>query len=349
MPNFTTRLGLTLPVEATEFYDVDIVNANNTALDAAVGATICTSGTRPSTPYPGQIIYETDTEKILFRIGAAWVEYEPPAGVTVVANTAARNALAATEGMLVYRQDANAHEYYDGAAWRPYGMTSVADVTERNALVSPLEGMTVFRRDKDWVEHFDTNWRVKNVAAVTSATDRDNNITHPYTGQVIYRTDTGLTYSYDGAVWLPQITLAGRILGQAGQVHANVGATEVNITKLAIENYKFTANHFYMFNWRIFLQEPTADNDFLIRIRKDTALTGGIMVETPFLPTVSSLDCCAMGSAPYQEPFTDTDADVYISLVRVIGAGTIDIIGDGRSAFWIQDMGNDSTLWQKVN
>jgi len=35
-------------------------------------AAVCTSTTRPATPYEGQMIYETDTDLILFWDGASW-------------------------------------------------------------------------------------------------------------------------------------------------------------------------------------------------------------------------------------------------------------------------------------
>ena len=34
---------------------------------------VCTSSTRPATPYEGQVIYETDTDKTLIWNGSAWV------------------------------------------------------------------------------------------------------------------------------------------------------------------------------------------------------------------------------------------------------------------------------------
>ena len=34
---------------------------------------VCTSSTRPATPYEGQMIYETDTDKVLIYNGSAWV------------------------------------------------------------------------------------------------------------------------------------------------------------------------------------------------------------------------------------------------------------------------------------
>ena len=33
---------------------------------------VCTSSTRPATPYEGQMIYETDTDKVLVWNGSAW-------------------------------------------------------------------------------------------------------------------------------------------------------------------------------------------------------------------------------------------------------------------------------------
>lgn len=60
MPTTTTRLALSKPL-GTETVDIDVLNANADKIDAAAGTTICTSTTRPSSPYSGQLIYETDT------------------------------------------------------------------------------------------------------------------------------------------------------------------------------------------------------------------------------------------------------------------------------------------------
>ena len=40
---------------------------------------VCTSSTRPATPYEGQMIYETDTDKVLIYNGTAWVIPNAPA------------------------------------------------------------------------------------------------------------------------------------------------------------------------------------------------------------------------------------------------------------------------------
>ena len=39
---------------------------------------VCTSGTRPTAPYEGQVIYETDTDKTLVWNGSAWLFLSTP-------------------------------------------------------------------------------------------------------------------------------------------------------------------------------------------------------------------------------------------------------------------------------
>jgi hypothetical protein len=72
MSTTTSRAGYVLPVGG-EFCDVNVVNANMTKVDAQIGAFVCTSSTRPSSPYSGQFIHETDTGMISLWNGSAWV------------------------------------------------------------------------------------------------------------------------------------------------------------------------------------------------------------------------------------------------------------------------------------
>lgn len=65
----TTRLGLYLPgggstglITPDEAADIDKINDNMKKIDTETGAFVCTSSTRPSTPYAGKLIYETDTK-----------------------------------------------------------------------------------------------------------------------------------------------------------------------------------------------------------------------------------------------------------------------------------------------
>ena len=73
MSTNTTRLGLIKP-DFVDVVDISELNSNADDIDAAVGAAVVTSGTRPSSPWNGQIIHETDTDKTLVWDGVAWVE-----------------------------------------------------------------------------------------------------------------------------------------------------------------------------------------------------------------------------------------------------------------------------------
>ena len=71
MATTTTRLSLTKP-DYTDVVDVAELNTNADTIDAAVGATVCTSSTRPGSPWTGQLIYETDTLLSFVYTGSAW-------------------------------------------------------------------------------------------------------------------------------------------------------------------------------------------------------------------------------------------------------------------------------------
>ncbi|KND38489.1 hypothetical protein [Streptomyces acidiscabies] len=75
----TSRLGLYKP-DGDDNVNVETdLNDNYDLLDIAVGTTICTSSTRPASPYEGQAIYETDTGHFYLSNGTiplsgSWVD-----------------------------------------------------------------------------------------------------------------------------------------------------------------------------------------------------------------------------------------------------------------------------------
>lgn len=71
MATSTTKLGLTKP-DYTDVVDVADLNTNADLIDSAAGFTICTSSTRPGSPWSGQVIYETDTGLSFVWDGSAW-------------------------------------------------------------------------------------------------------------------------------------------------------------------------------------------------------------------------------------------------------------------------------------
>lgn len=88
MSTTTTRLGL-VKETTTENYSVATVNNNSDKVDAAVGFEACTSSTRPSAPFNGKGIRETDTGSVLYSNGSSpasgsWKYMWTPDGPVIV-------------------------------------------------------------------------------------------------------------------------------------------------------------------------------------------------------------------------------------------------------------------------
>jgi hypothetical protein len=112
----TTRLGLTKP-DGTDLVDVAVLNTNFDKTDAAAGAFVCTSTTRPSTPYSGQIIYETDTDQSFVWDSATstWNVLTP--GATVC--TSASRPASPVPGQVIYETDTKLTYVYASGTWAP--------------------------------------------------------------------------------------------------------------------------------------------------------------------------------------------------------------------------------------
>lgn len=121
---FTTRLALRKPaggstgtIPGDDLVDVDDLNFNADKIDAAIGLRLCTSTTRPSTPFDGQPIYETDTKNQMFwsQSASRWI----PVGVPNAGSDAIRNTLypAPVDGDRVYRTDLDFEQKHNGTKW----------------------------------------------------------------------------------------------------------------------------------------------------------------------------------------------------------------------------------------
>jgi hypothetical protein len=110
----TTKLGLEKPA-SSDFVNIAVLNQNFDDIDAAVGAKIVTSITRPVSPYSGMFIYETDTDKILVYDGAtsSWEGVKTSFAETA---TTADNALK-VGGRTIYVQSATPTGMATGDLW----------------------------------------------------------------------------------------------------------------------------------------------------------------------------------------------------------------------------------------
>lgn len=126
MATFTTKLALRKPNPTPVTGDlVDAaadLNTNWDKVDAAVGMVICTSTTRPSTPFVSQPAYETDTDAsiICISIGPPVWRYT---SIPRVSSLSARNALTVYAGLRAFRFDIGVEQYYNGSVWLSTGVS----------------------------------------------------------------------------------------------------------------------------------------------------------------------------------------------------------------------------------
>ena len=113
MATSTTKLGLTKPAY-TDVVDVQDLNTNADLIDAASGMTICTSSTRPGSPWSGQIIFETDTLGSFVWDGSAWQSAGGGGSITV-AETAPTSPAPGNGDLWFNSTDGRTFVYYEDA------------------------------------------------------------------------------------------------------------------------------------------------------------------------------------------------------------------------------------------
>lgn len=193
MSTNTTRLAL---VKATgpENYSVTIVNGNLDKVDAAIGASPCTSGARPATSlFDGRLAYESDTDAVIEYKASdpGWRYVTPPN----VATQTARNALSPKyDGLRCYRQDRDWFETYDSSFWRVEGIAKCASVADR---------------------------------------DGASGITSPYAGQYAVTNDTRTLWIYTGSAWVTEFEKLLTSFGSSATVATDETTTSSSYTDLA--------------------------------------------------------------------------------------------------------------------
>ena len=116
MATSTPRLALIKPA-GTDLVSLSDINANYDKLDTNAGIFLCTSGTRPATPYSGQLIFETDTRRILQWSGSAWVNHS----IGVLVCTTATRPSVPYAGQLIHDTDTNEILIRNGGSWSAIG------------------------------------------------------------------------------------------------------------------------------------------------------------------------------------------------------------------------------------
>jgi hypothetical protein len=178
------------------------VEANFTTIDGLMGAVQCTSSTRPSNTYAGQIIYETDSKRYVQNTGTkatpVWT-YMSHAAMAVTNSTQPTSGL--TNGFLAYETDTGGLIAYNGGQWRYKSIVNVTSSTRPTTTVGT--GTVIYENDTKRVlvsngtTPISASWQ--NVAYANFVTTSSAHPSSPFTGLEIYETDTGATAVYTGS------------------------------------------------------------------------------------------------------------------------------------------------------
>jgi len=138
MATSTTKLGLTKP-DYTDVVDVADLNTNADLIDSAAGFTICTSSTRPGSPWSGQVIYETDTGLSLVWDGSAWQPAGGGAGGGVTISSTAPASPSAGD-LWWDSDDGEMYLYYDDGSSQQWVSAAGPSVAVQSTAPTGYEG-----------------------------------------------------------------------------------------------------------------------------------------------------------------------------------------------------------------
>lgn len=136
-----------------------------------------TSTTRPSNPYEGQLIYETDTNNLLAFNGITWIGLitSLPSGGLISVVTSSTRPATPYEGQVIYETDTDEVRAYDGDSWE---LISGSIVQQDEPPTGPVAGDL-------WID-----------------TNEDAGSGGSGGGTDIYASDTAPSSPTDGTLWL---------------------------------------------------------------------------------------------------------------------------------------------------
>lgn len=225
MATSTTKLGLTKPAY-TDVVDVQDLNTNADLIDAASGMTICTSSTRPGSPWSGQIIFETDTLGSFVWDGSAWQSAGGGGSITVAETAPTSPApgngdlwFNSTDGRtFVYYEDANSNQWVEiGQVLGGGGGASVT--VDATAPASPSNGDLWWDTDDgEMYLYYDDGSSQQWVSAAGPSVAVQSTAPTGYEGQLWLDDTDGSMYVYytdpggGASSWIGAVSRSGGIL-----------------------------------------------------------------------------------------------------------------------------------------
>lgn len=195
---FTTNLGVRKADPTDVIENVSQINAAFDIYDTFMGAVKCSSITRPTTTYGGQLIYETDTGRLAENTGTkASPVWTYVSSVVLTYTSTTRPALGLVSGLLIYESDTDALVRYTGSAWK-YATTVVCTSATRPT-TGIAQGSQIYESDTlAYAEYSGSAWRYTSIVTCTSSTRPTTALA---AGVQAYETDTHRQIVYTGAAW----------------------------------------------------------------------------------------------------------------------------------------------------
>lgn len=140
-------------------------------------------------------------------------------------------------------------------------------------------------------------------------------------------------------------TITGRILAQAGTYLTTSGTTELDLPKLAVADYPVVAGRYYKFELRVQGNASVANDQFAFRVRRDTAVSGTELAQARYqVANVTAFTDQRVLIKYWKATTTNPALDLFVSVQRTAGSGTLAIHGDTETQFAITDVGDIATF-----
>lgn len=229
------------------------VENNFTTIDSLMGAVDCTSTSRPTNTYKGQIVYEHDSLRYVQNTGTkaspVWT-YMSHMALPVTSGSLPTSGLAA--GSQAYLTDIGAMAYYSGGAWHTDNLI-VCTSSTRPTGGALQTGSFIYETDtlrmlvyngSAWVNKAFANF------VCTSSTHPAS----PFQGLEIYETDTGLNAVYNGSNYSYAVSQAAPTV--------TLGTTTASVTFSGLS----TAVNSFLVKWSARCSDANAAEQFKVQL-----------------------------------------------------------------------------------
>jgi hypothetical protein len=231
------------------------------------------------------------------------------------------------------------------------GVLPVASAADR-ATLTPYEGMTIWRADRVWLETYSIGyggWIVQGPVVCSTAADFAIAVTTPYIGQRVYLSTPRAYYRWDGAALVHERIIGGIRVTQAGIITSSNAGTEVNIPKLSMTARRVRAGTYYILHLSLFGQSSVNSDDYSIKVREDTALSGNMIADFRWIDgSEAVVNSQRSWEGVWKCTADNTNKSFFISVQRLLGTGVLDVQGDSHTSWWIEETTADSAVWTDV-